>query len=360
MSLKKEKYKVEYTAQSVPKYVLLGYLLLVLTLSACSDTVMSRMDNYANRLERLAGEQQPPVALITAPEQPRVSEVRLQLPELSISLTDSFRLNQCRLGHLIAERNSSLGKVMTPAAQLYYEIDVTHALKECLAAPLDLSPRLRESLEQALTQKEGALKLAVHNFLTTDDVWRSSFRLSRNTLPLTEADDFTHTFTALRYFAHTLSLIVADPHHPEINLTQWHEQLETLGQAQFLSSYWRTLATVPAELDALTELLNKATNNIGCTNIARPQKAEYLHNVMLHIFIAKLQPAFARWVHYGQQLDPVIQQLTELTQGSTWPSYVQQLNQGKVQSLQRSTREHAEQWQVLLKKCRLSPTGASL
>lgn len=360
MSLQNRKDKAPKTTKIVPKYALRGYLLMVLLgLNACSDSVTSQMDDYAKRLERLSGEQRPAVTLLTSPEQPRVNQLRIHLPELSISFADSFRLNHCRLSQLIAERNSSLGKVMSPANQLYYEIDVTHALKECLAAPVKLSNTLRTDLEQALIQKEASLPFAVHNFLTTDEIWRSNFRFGRNNLPLSEADGYTHSLAALSYFAHTLKLLMADPHHQDLDLSQWHKHVETLGQARFLSEYWRTLANVPITLASLTQLLAVTTKNIPCSNLARPQEADYLYNVMLNVYIAKLQPAFARWVHYGQQLEPVIDELVSFTQGEAWTNYVQQLNDGKTDALERHTREHAEQWQALLKKCRLSPTGYS-
>lgn len=350
-------------ATSVPKYALYRHtqllmgVICVFALSACSDAVNSQLEDYAKRLERLAGEQRLAAEHIVTPIQPSVAELRHNLPRMSISLLDSFRLSECQLGQVVAKRNSSLGKVMTPANQLYYEIEVTRALKECLTAPIELSEPLRHELEHALALKESSLILAVHNFLTTDEVWRRNFRLARNSLPMTTADDFTSTFTALNYFAYTLTLLVADPHQAQLDLSLWHEQLEALNHSRFLSAYWRTFTSVPAELERLTELLERATEHIGCSDIARPQQAEYLHNVMLHIYIAKLQPAFARWVHYQQQLTPVLEQLVGLTEGELWLNYAQQLGYGKTDTLQHSSRSHAEQWQALLAKCRLTATG---
>src|SRR5690554_1058122 len=215
------------TAQIVPKYScyrhirLLALAAFVLCISACSDSSNAQLNSYGQRLENLSGQQRIITVTKTSPHQPRVAELRLSLPQVSISLLDSFRLSECRLGQLIAERNSSLGKVMTPANQLYYEIQVTRAIKECLTTANDLTEPLRSELELALVNKESGLTLAVHNFLTTDDVWRSNFRLGHSGLPMSEADDFTNTFTALNYFAHTLGLIVADPHQGEINLSRW-------------------------------------------------------------------------------------------------------------------------------------------
>lgn len=359
-------YILKNRAASVPKYTFCRYTQLLLgfislfALSACSDAVNPQLEDYAKRLERLAGEQRLAAEQLVTPIQPSVAELRRNLPRMSLSLLDSFRLNECRLGQVVAERNSSLGKVMTPANQLYYEIKVTRALKECLTAPVELSPALRLELTQALAIKESSLALAVHNFLTTDQVWRANFRFARHSLPMSSADDFTSTFTALSYFAHTLTLVLADPHQVQLDLTLWHEQLEALNHSRFLSAYWRTFASVPAELERLTELLERTTKHIGCSDIARPQQAQYLHNVMLNIYIAKLQPAFARWAHYQQQLAPVLKQLVALTEGELWLNYVQQLGYGHTNTLQQSSRNHAEQWQLLLAKCRLTTTGGSL
>lgn len=351
------------TAQIVPKYScyrhiqLLAVAAALVFVSACSDSSNAQLDRYGQRLENLSGLQRTLAVVKARPQQPKVAELRLTLPQVSISLLDSFRLSECRLGQLVAERNSSLGKVMTPANQLYYEIDVTRAIKECLTTAVELGDNLRTDLEQALASKEAALPLAVHNFLTTDTTWRRSFRAGQQSLPMSTADDFTHTFAALSYFAHTLTLVVTNPHQPELNLNLWHNHLEALNHSRFLSAYWHTVATVPSELDSLTELLKRTTAHIGCSPIARPQQAEYLHNVMLNIYIAQLQPVFARWVHYEQQLTPVLSQLLNLTRGNAWQDYVQQLGYAPASALQHSSRQHAEQWQVLLQKCRLSPAG---
>jgi len=351
------------TAQIVPKYScyrhirLLALAAFVLCISACSDSSNAQLNSYGQRLENLSGQQRIITVTKTSPHQPRVAELRLSLPQVSISLLDSFRLSECRLGQLIAERNSSLGKVMTPANQLYYEIQVTRAIQECLSTAEQISVNLRTELEQALATKEAALPLAVHNFLTTDDIWRSNFRVAHSSLPMSTADDFTHTMAALNYFAHTLTIVVTNPYQPELNLNLWQEHLEALNRSRFLSAYWHTLATVPKELDSLTELLQRTTEHISCSHIARPQQAEYLHNVMLNIYIAQLQPVFARWVHYEQQLTPVLSQLLNLTRGNAWQDYMQQLGYAPTSALQHSSRLHAEQWQALLQKCRLSPAG---
>src|SRR5690554_3068032 len=312
------------TAQIVPKYScyrhirLLALAAFVLCISACSDSSNAQLNSYGQRLENLSGQQRIITVTKTSPHQPRVAELRLSLPQVSISLLDSFRLSECRLGQLIAERNSSLGKVMTPANQLYYEVQVTRALRECLAKESALSPDLRETLSESLHLKEENIKQAVHNFLTTDDVWRRQFRMGSISLPFDDQDAFTNTYIALNYFAHTLGLLAESPHHDALDLSAWHSHVETLHRSRFLPAYWRTLAFMPSQLDRITDQLTQATGQLGCSPVARPQRAQYMHNVMMKVYIEQLQPALARWYHYGQQLDPVLLQLMSHTQGVLW------------------------------------------
>ncbi|RUO44001.1 hypothetical protein CWE15_02125 [Aliidiomarina taiwanensis] len=334
-----------------------SFFLLALLTVACSDSQEALMEDYSKRIERLS--QVPAVHSVQVlhPVPPQVSELRKTLPDVRISLLDSFRLSNCRLGQVVAERNSSLGKVMTPANQLLYEVEVTRALRDCLSQPANLSQQLKEDLASALASKERSLHLAIHNFLTTDDIWRQQFRVGSKGLPLHNQDDFTNTYIAISYFAHTLTLLAESPYHVDLDLSSWHTHVETLHRSQFLPAYWRTLAYMPAQLDAISVQLQQARSHIGCSPVARPQSAEYMHNVMMSLYIGQLQPALARWHHYGQQLEPELNQLLALVQKNAWRSHAQALGLGAVQKLQESTRQHTKQWQDLLQACRLTPHG---
>ncbi|MDP2543107.1 DUF3080 family protein [Photobacterium damselae subsp. piscicida] len=55
------------------------------------------------------------------------------IPDIRIGLLDAYELRQCGLFHLIAERNSVLGKVQDKTRQLQYEILFLQGLRTCLA-----------------------------------------------------------------------------------------------------------------------------------------------------------------------------------------------------------------------------------
>lgn len=360
------KYISKIMGVSVPNYGLccymsrLSFFLLALFITACSKPQQAFMSDYSKRIERLSQVPSPALIQVPSPVQPQISALRQLLPDVRISLMDSFRLNSCRLSQVVAERNSSLGKVMTPANQLLYEVEVTRALRDCLSQPEALSQPLKQDLESALLSKKRSLGLAIHNFLTTDDIWRQQFRMGSVGLPFDDHDEFTNTYIALRYFAHTLSLLAESPFHQDINLSDWHTHIETLHRSQFLPAYWRTLAFMPQQLDLISHQLGHARTQLGCSPVARTQEALYMHNVMMARYIGQLQPALARWYHYGQQIEPVLIQLMTLTQGTQWQTHAQALGLGTAHRLQTSSRYHTEQWQALLQTCRLTPHGAPI
>ena len=130
------KYLSKIMRVSVPNSGLRGYIgylsfgLFVLLSAACSDSQEAVMSDYSQRIERLSNAASPSLVQVSSPPQPQVSALRQPFADIRLSLIDSLRLTDCRLSQIVAERNSSLGKVMTPANQLYYEVQVTRALRD--------------------------------------------------------------------------------------------------------------------------------------------------------------------------------------------------------------------------------------
>ena len=71
-------------------------------------------------------------------------------PSQSISILETLSLNHCQLGPLIAEQNSSLGKVAPPSQQLIYQIRFIQLAPACIDT-LEAGP-LQRKLTQAHQQ----------------------------------------------------------------------------------------------------------------------------------------------------------------------------------------------------------------
>lgn len=334
----------------------------LVTLSACSGGAESSLQDYQSRLANLLNEEPETPEMPERIPMPRASALTRSIPETSISLLQSMRLDRCRAGQVIAERNSALGRVRNPGLQLYYEIDVIRALDDCIQSGA-VSDSLTETLQEALEHKKQTLPLHIERFLTTDEVIRESLRPGRNVLPTEPAGGAEESIAALRYFAELFELLEEDPLHPAASLENYRANLRALGQSGFLSSHWQSQRLTLGWMRELNRMLSNGADKVGCTQVATPREAEYLQNVMMNIFIGDIQQWLALWDAYHRDIREQLERLEAFTSQSQWQDYLQRLygdepgQESHAAQLRIETVRHAQLWQETLRDCRLSPGG---
>lgn len=122
----------------------LSLVAVVFVLSGCSDPALSLMDDYAARLARtLELEFQDPAPLDLQPL-PSITTTRADIAETSITLVELVATRTCGLDLLLGERNSSLGKVMSPSQRLKYELEFLKQVQPCLTNPA-ITPDLQKN-----------------------------------------------------------------------------------------------------------------------------------------------------------------------------------------------------------------------
>ncbi|WP_194755523.1 DUF3080 family protein [Aliidiomarina indica] len=339
--------------------LLLFVLFLSAWLSGCSRAIDHDFKDYQQRLGRLLDEPVTTVELPANPRMPRVHEVQQPIPEISISLLDSMRLDRCRVGQLIAARNSSLGRVQSTQARVLYEIQMITALQECLQTSAADDARLAELLTTALEHKVDTLPLWINRFLTNEDVIRERFRVSRSPLTLEASEEGSASIAALTYFADVFTALHDDPLHYTVDESAWNDHIRTLGQRHFLSDFWRTQQVTLGYLKSLNLMLSDAGDKIGCRNRSVPQQAEFLQNVMINIWVSSLQPKLARLQGYETQVYGQLVRLQEFVLDEAWNNYLDQLmnEESHGVGIRQHSRRHAELYQAFLQQCGLSIEG---
>lgn len=344
-------------------------LLSTTLLTACSRTSEDALLDYQKRIARLTDAPLIAVERPPFPQPPRVQVTREEIPEFTISLVASQRLNRCRAGQLIAERNSSLGRVQPPNARLYHEIAMLSALPECLLDPQIASSSVAEELVSAIAHKQRTVPLWRQRMITNDPVIRDRLRPGRQQLKVDDMAAAAETLAAIDYFLYSFKLI--DQHlaqdaeeqkallHEQLDLKDWQTAIASLGQKDFLSRYWRSQQHALGYMRALNAQLTDAGTLMGCNDNRQPVAAKYLHNVLMTFWIEQLQPMFARWDGFQQQLEPRISALAKYADHPEWTDYMQQLAgpDSLAQQVQQEVRRHAELWQHVLATCGLEVTS---
>lgn len=336
----------------------LGYASIALWLTACSDTpsALAPLADYqqrvANTLQREAITYQP----AAYPRLPDVRTLRTKVPRISVSLLDSWRLDQCAAGQLIAQRNSALGKLEQGISRYFSDLQLTHALQTCVteleqANAAQLATRLRK----AMHAKQQTLAASQQLAIATDDALRHTLRVAPQTLASADDAAFASNIAALD----RVLGVLAEAHiQPSIVSTEQKEQLEQaleqLHQSDYLPRLWRTLHTLSAYLQQLNPLVTDVATAAGCASKGRPQRAEVLHTVFLKYFIQHVQPQLAGFTRQGYVVNERLQHLTALNTHPELDAYLQQLLQ-LTERLNRESKRHVEPWQTFFKACQYQP-----
>lgn len=373
-------------ALSLPKLSSMSYWIVLASclLLGCEPSTLSTLDDYQTRLERVSG-LTAKTSVANPLRQPSVSEVKIALARIKMPLLEGLQLSHCKLGQIIAMRNSSLGQVMTPANQLFYEVSLIQALKKCLqndtryydsqavehTAP-PLKPNVRQLLERALTQKIKDLPTHIHNFIATEPAFRNLYRKSTQSLPLLKHQSWStlnHSqslqgtqvlYTALNYFNQAFEQLLDNPFLFKLDKLLWDTHMEQIAKSTLLPQYLKSAEITVIRLNHLTQLVKDITESINCSAVSQPERAFILRNIMHLFFIEQLQPVLSEWILFGRHIEDTTTQLIQYLsphakESELWGTYLTDLLKGKADSLQAVSKEHALAWQALLKKCQLDP-----
>ncbi|ANG63304.1 hypothetical protein A8C75_13030 [Marinobacterium aestuarii] len=162
-------------------------LCLGVLLSACGQSSPEAMlDNYSDRVARVLQESidsRLDAAPAIAPLPPRRQRL-LPLTDLRQGLIEVLPLRHCNLLGLIAQRNSSLGKVMLPSKQLVYEMRLLSQVRDCRAqlaqrlnARTDTDAKLIQQLDSIYRLKAQELPAVLWNAIYASREMESNFSI---------------------------------------------------------------------------------------------------------------------------------------------------------------------------------------
>ncbi len=343
------------TARS--SWVLFGVLLLAM-LTSCTPNSDSEWDVYRDRLSRtLEIELNPPsplkqpVATLPNKNPSNFQDINLDLSQLLALDSCGLSANSKDLSSLIAERNSILGKVMTPSTQLHYELQLLKSLNYCLqstnanSAQLSITAKLDEELSQELQAilalKQQQLPERMHAFLLQDDTLRQQLQGSQRPLNLSSGQA-TETLGALDNLVR-LRLAVANHDYHAASAIDINQQLALLYQGQVIADLQHSLRSNLNQLKALNDALQhwqphwckSATQNI-------------LQQVLLQVFIGRVQVQLAHQDGIAQQIIP---KLSELYRETPFAPAIHLRFEQPWQALHAELKRHIAWWQQHEKQC---------
>jgi len=348
-------------------------ILSLFCLSGCeNDQPEDVLDNYTSRLSRVLDVQHELPSAPDIPVFPNRRDRIIATLEIREGLLDVLKLKQCNLLPLIAERNSSLGKVYSASQKLVYELKFYVAIRNCLddlKNDQQADSKLLKQVTEIYQTKHANLPAEIWNGVYTSKELERNFSIGEAPLPL-QADgtsaSMLEAYTALTSLA-DLSADETPWSLPDfvLNIELIYEQLHRN----------RSGAKILTSLKLVTQYLNHASNLIEhhlaqkpiCFNGKINQKAKILQNVFYKYYAAEFQPYLVH-VHKTAQAwldlnNNFIANLT--TQGlvlqPTVTAYQRRIIARNSElslwsEYEASRTRHIKAWQTILKQCGMMPS----
>lgn len=363
------------------RYAYIASRMIVLTISAslaltgCDNSGEHHFNDYHQRLANVLEVDPIPFhPQEDLPSFPSTRDLYIPIDDIRIGLLDAYELRRCGLFQLIADRNSSLGKVQDKTRQLRYELLLLNGLERCLTqiVPTSRDNPISQSLIEELTpikqKKQQQLGAVIWNMLTTGKEWRQQFVLYPHTFAIDHLAGFTANLSAMEdifalleysqkqgYIENnqpTLSSIPNGIDEAIVNRLLTHQ--EKIHRSRYFGQLFYSIANATQWLNTTTQLLNQQENQIRCGKQRNQQQAEYLRNVFYRYYNPQIQPYLAELDSQYRQIQPILQQIFAQSpyQDPELITYKETFIDGKAHQLfRKAVMDHTKFWQRTFQRC---------
>ncbi|MGB1291692.1 MAG: DUF3080 family protein [Pseudoalteromonas sp.] len=276
--------------------------------------------------------------------------------KISVGVLQLAQLNKCALSTLIAEHNSQLGKLATPASRLIYQIEFIKAAPACLKL-LDETSNTYQQISAALLDKKTLLAHHFKHFLYNDVELKKTWQLTHYELD-TNFNGLVETELALERIA-TIKQQIDVGNYENINTQHIYKSLEQLNRFNFNQA----LITASRNQTYLNELATDFLEsnielNALCDPLKNKKQAKIISNIFKKFYLEQLQP-------YQSQLTGALERLMPYYQ-TLWGGSIDNQNalsnllldtstNNLLNRLKKSAKHHVVWWQGFYKQCEISP-----
>lgn len=346
-------------------------LICVLCLSACNRSPAAAMlEDYADSMSTVL---ETPVeldldsALMDFPALPERRERMLPTTDIREGMLDVWDFQQCGMMNLIAERNSTLGKVMLPSQKMIYELRFMAALQPCrdkmtaVKKPTQREQKFIRRLNAIYRIKQQNLPAEIWNGIYTSEEISQHFALG--SMPLSpETKGYENEQHAMEQLLTLAKLAEADP----LTLPDWLEQLEdqyfALYSSDFGAELLPTMRILTQTLDRTAAAIEQRLQSAPfCHKGHKPRRAGILGNIFQQYYAGQVQPYMALLQREGKQWLTTHQQIMEQLPApktmQIWQQQVISLNapDSLWQQWEQANKRHTQAWQDILGQCGMMP-----
>lgn len=291
---------------------------------------------------------------------------RLQpLTDIRQGLIEVLALRHCDLLHLIAERNSSLGKVMPPSQQLVYELRFLDRLRSCRRR-LDQTPNadseLLAQVNKIYAVKQRELPAALWNAIYVSGEMELNFSRGDPPLALSTDSGTPPAISALERLAGLVRLISKPDWVLPTLLDEIEQPYEALNRDRFGSQWLKSVLLLTETLERTAEGIEKREARYPLCPQQRPTPdAKILMNVFTKFYAGEVQPYLARVHRDGRRWRALHEELIHRLPAADamlryWDEVFAENNPDSLWRRYNDARDrHTRAWQHVLRRCGLMP-----
>ena len=343
------------------------------------STVKQSIDDYAARLSRVLDTPLPDSFndKITTPLPKLADSATLKhtIEGVSINLREFYALQDCELGTVVAERNTSLGKSQLPSQRLVYESKLLNVLNSCEAALTKENKSNQRNAALAATiaswreQKTQDYSKTWANLVQGSQELRLALNTPERLFSVENNKDALSSVNAL-YYINSLSnkeLLLSDTETEATNennseriieSSELEQQLKIIRSARLPATLWHTQQTLTQNLSLLTNMLETELDAVSCPEGRASDKAKILRNVFYLFFIEEIQPVGSLVNQYHYKLAPLWEDwLAQPSLHEEFKRYIRQQSQDGFNQYSSAMKAHVNLWQGFLGRCNLSPVA---
>ena len=353
------------------------------------STVKQSIDDYAARLSRVLDAPLPDSFndKITTPLPKLADSATLKhaIEGVNINLREFYALQDCELGTVVAERNTSLGKSQLPSQRLVYESKLLNVLKSCEAALTKENESNQRNAALAATisswreQKTQDYSKTWANLVQGSQELRLALNTPERLFSVENNKDALSSVNAL-YYISSLSnkgLLLSDMYSSNtassdteteatnennseriIESSELEQQLKIIRSARLPATLWHTQQTLTQNLSLLTNMLETELDAVSCPEGRASDKAKILRNVFYLFFIEEIQPVGSLVNQYHYKLAPLWENwLAQPSLHEEFKRYIRQQSQDGFNQYSSAMKAHVNLWQGFLGRCNLSPVA---
>ena len=353
------------------------------------STVKQSIDDYAARLSRVLDTPLPDSFndKITTPLPKLADSATLKhaIEGVNINLREFYALQDCELGTVVAERNTSLGKSQLPSQRLVYESKLLNVLRSCEAALTKENESNQRNAALAATisswreQKTQDYSKTWANLVQGSQELRLALNTPERLFSVENNKDALSSVNAL-YYINSLSnkeLLLSDMYSSNtassdteteatnennsesiIESSELEQQLKIIRSARLPATLWHTQQTLTQNLSLLTDMLETELDAVSCPEGRASDKAKILRNVFYLFFIEEIQPVGSLVNQYHYKLEPLWEDwLAQPSLHKEFKRYIRQQSQDGFNQYSSAMKAHVNLWQGFLGRCNLSPVA---